>query len=272
MNALTDLWQADRDHYDRDGYILLKKFLSEPISSIVRDQVAAAYDWSVDDSVPLDRPIIVLWRHESQGSRSIVALDRFPELFNFIKSDAVLSRARYLTDGDQLQLFETSVFSKPPSKGEQFAWHNDASYYPFAPKKILSFWVALDYCNHENGSMEIAVGSHKFGDVEPVDLKTGKSLVSLSDDVLLDPFREKYVVSQPVLDVGDAIAFDGYTWHGSSPNRSSRIRRGLCFRFLTEQATYEPFVGMGGTFIRQMNFSQGDKIFSPSYPVLWSAG
>lgn len=269
-DMLTPITPPDAARYHADGYCVLEQFLSPHLLSTIRQQVDAAYQQAIDATIPMNGPALVLWRHESQGSRSIMPLANFPELDEFIRSPRVVDIAQRLTGATQLQLFEAIVFSKPPGKGDPFAWHNDASYYPFAPKKFVSFWVALDRCDHENGAMELAAGSHTYGDVDPVDLKTGRSLVSSAQgDGVLDPMREHFIVRQPALEAGDAVAFDGYTWHGSPPNRSGRIRRGLCFRFLTQQTAYAPFNGMGGTFIRQLNIAPGECIASPAFPVLW---
>lgn len=271
MSTADALEQLSHDNYQRDGFVVARGLVGTTALGLVDREIESAFAQPPTTVTPQGVPIVVCWRHHVGGARTIVTVDELPALSALVRSAAMLDLAAHLTGAKQLQLFETIVFNKPPGEGEPFAWHNDASYYPFDPTQLVSTWIALDPCDAASGAMELARGSHRVGAVAPVHVKTGASLVDATTALVpSDPTGRGFEVMRPVLAPGDAVVFDGFTWHASQPNRSARQRRGLCIRYLTHPARFAPELGFGGAFARQITTQPGELISSPAFPVLWA--
>ena len=65
------------------------------------------------------------------------------------------------------------------------------------------------------------------------------------------------------------LVHDGFTWHYSGPNTiEGHTRRGLSVRFITDEAVFEPRLGQGGAFIKQMALEPGQVLEGAAFPLL----
>ena len=53
--------------------------------------------------------------------------------------------------GPDLICTMTHYFCKEPGDVKQVAWHQDASYWPLTPSKVVTVWLAIDDADEENG-------------------------------------------------------------------------------------------------------------------------
>ncbi len=53
--------------------------------------------------------------------------------------------------GPHLVSTMTHYFSKEPGDEKQVRWHQDASYWPLTPSKVVTVWLAIDDVDTENG-------------------------------------------------------------------------------------------------------------------------
>ena len=133
--------------------------------------------------------------------------------------------------GGTIILRNCHFFIKLPGEGRRVSWHQDASYWPLKPSKVISVWLAIDDSCPANGAMQVIPRSH---------LRPGI------------PFRrsapeERNVLSQTVdnpehygdapvsleLKAGQISLHSDWILHGSEPNRSDRRRCGLAMRYLS---------------------------------------
>ncbi|MBL0101266.1 MAG: phytanoyl-CoA dioxygenase family protein [Saprospiraceae bacterium] len=100
-------------------------------------------------------------------------------------------------------------------------WHQDAAYWPeMLDKRALSFWIALDDVDKENGCMMYVHGSH-HRPIQPHSqpAKNGSLQCEVSDE-------DDIVYGE--ITAGTAIAHHGYTLHGALGNKTSdKHRRAL---------------------------------------------
>ena len=54
----------------------------------------------------------------------------------------------------------THYFCKEPGDTKQVTWHQDASYWPLTPSKVVTVWLAIDDADEENSAMKVIPGSH----------------------------------------------------------------------------------------------------------------
>ena len=93
-------------------------------------------------------------------------------IYDIITANRLLD---YVQDilGENLIIRGSHCFCKLPGDEKQVAWHQDASYWPISPSKIVTAWLAIDDVDEENGAMQIIPGSHLHGQI-PFDRSTAE--------------------------------------------------------------------------------------------------
>ncbi len=57
-------------------------------------------------------------------------------------------------------LRHSHLFAKLPGYGKRVSWHQDASYWPLTPSRVVSAWLAIDDVDVGNSAMRVIPGSH----------------------------------------------------------------------------------------------------------------
>ena len=121
-------------------------------------------------------------------------------------------------------------FCKLPGDEKQVAWHQDASYWPITPSKIVTAWLAIDDVDEENGAMQIIPGSHLQGQI-PFDRSKPEENNVLGQTVhYAENFGEAPVSLN--LKAGQISLHSDLLLHSSRPNLSDRRRCGIAIRFV----------------------------------------
>ena len=115
--------------------------------------------------------------------------------------------------------------------GKRISWHQDASYWPITPSKVVSVWLAIDDVDVGNAAMRVIPGSHLHPQV-PFAESTPEEQNVLNQTV---PNPEDYGDSPISLELaaGEASLHSDWILHSSEANESSRRRCGLAMRFLS---------------------------------------
>jgi ectoine hydroxylase-related dioxygenase (phytanoyl-CoA dioxygenase family) len=124
----------------------------------------------------------------------------------------------------------THYFCKEPGDEKQVVWHQDASYWPLTPSKVVTVWLAIDDVEEENGPMQFIPGSHHHGQI-PFEYSTAEE-----KNVLGQSVRSPEEFGDPPVSVclqaGQISIHTDLLLHGSAPNRSTRRRCGLTLRYM----------------------------------------
>ena len=130
--------------------------------------------------------------------------------------------------GEDVVAWGTHYFCKLPGDPKQVAWHQDAAYWPLAPARTMTAWIALDDVDEGNGAMRVVPGTHRLGIVPPRASRPEEANVLwLSLD---EP--ERFAAPVPiVLRAGEVSLHSDLLVHGSPPNPSPRRRAGLTIRY-----------------------------------------
>ena len=133
--------------------------------------------------------------------------------------------------GETVILRHSHFFAKLPGDGKRVSWHQDASYWPLTPSKVVSAWLAIDDVDVENGAMHVIPTSHRNAQV-PFSESTAEENNVLNQTVM-NP--EDYGDAPVALELraGQISLHSDWTLHGSEPNTSARRRCGLAMRFLS---------------------------------------
>ena len=124
----------------------------------------------------------------------------------------------------------THYFSKEPGDQKQVSWHQDASYWPLTPSKVVTVWLAIDEIDEENGPMTVIPGSHLHGQI-PFEYSTEKEQNVLSQSVH-EPLKWGGEPVPFTMKAGLISIHTDLLLHGSKPNFSERRRCGLTLRYM----------------------------------------
>ncbi|MCB1744078.1 MAG: phytanoyl-CoA dioxygenase family protein [Gammaproteobacteria bacterium] len=165
--------------------------------------------------------------------------------------------------GDDIALWNMSLFAKPAGNGKATPWHQDGEYWPIRPLATCTVWVAIDAATRENGCLRIVPGSHR--EQKLYAHRTNESpALTLHQELCEDQFDEAEAVDL-VLERGQISLHDVYLMHGSAPNTSPKRRRGLTMRFMPTTSVYD-------LDIAEAMFARGGKSNLALNPVLLMRG
>ena len=224
--------QAARQDFDRDGFAVVRAFLSPDALRELLDQI----DRYVREVVPkLDGAEVY---YEEMGKRdTIMRLERMDQYDPYF--DGFL-RGRWMTLAE-LMLGEPVVpqriayFDKPPLVGKETPPHQDGFYTRLEPNEGINFWLALDPVDEQNGCLRYVRGSHRRG------LRTHKGTEVLGFSQAVNDFGEEDLKNEAVItaEPGDLIFHHLVTIHRAGANRSDRSRRALGGQYWSHRARYD---------------------------------
>lgn len=204
--------------YDRDGFVVIRQFLSadevgeirEKLARYIRDVVPTLPDSDAfyDDK---SRPE-TLKQMNHLGKEPI-----FQEYFNQPKFRA-LGQAMA---GEEASIVDPQWFNKPPGTNHPTPPHQDNYYQNLKPCVSGTIWVALERVDEENGCLNYVRGSHLTG-YRPHGrsnvLGFSQGITDFGDE---DRAKEEMIILEP----GDAAVHHGMTIHRADPNRSATRHR-----------------------------------------------
>lgn len=148
-------------------------------------------------------------------------------IYDLCYDDRILD---YMTDllGENLICTMTHYFSKEPADGKRVNWHQDASYWPLTPSKVITVWLAIDDVDEDNAPMRFIPGSHLHGQIPFEHSKPEEN------NVLGQSVRNSDEYGEPIsvtMKAGQISIHSDLLLHGSEPNTSDRRRCGLTIRY-----------------------------------------
>lgn len=130
--------------------------------------------------------------------------------------------------GDNVIGWGSHFFCKMPRDGQAVAWHQDASYWPLSPSKVVTVWLAVDDADRENACMKFIAGSHHVGHL------TFRESHPDEHNVLNQTVENAEQYGEVVFDelrAGEISLHSDLLLHGSDANDSDRRRCGLTLRY-----------------------------------------
>jgi non-haem Fe2+, alpha-ketoglutarate-dependent halogenase len=209
------LTEAQIRQFNEKGYLFpLDLFTPEEAAANRRyfDQLMAKARAAGHDSYSING-----WHRHCQG---IYRLLHEPRILDLIE-DLI---------GPNIVSIMTHFFSKEPGDDKQVIWHQDASYWPLTPSKVVTVWLAIDDVEEANGAMQFIPGSHRHGQI-PFEYSTAEE-----KNVLGQAVRSPEEFGDPPVSVclraGQISIHTDLLLHGSAPNRSALRRCGLTLRYM----------------------------------------
>jgi phytanoyl-CoA hydroxylase len=222
--------KTSRELFERDGYVVLRKFLSSGEIHALGEKL----ERFIAEGVPGMPAEHVFYEQPGNGwtLKQLQHLDRYDPYFNVLfRSGKVAQLAERLL-GNAAIAKNMQWFNKPPRIGKETPPHQDGFYFMLEPNKALTMWLAIDHVDEANGCVRYIPGSHRTG-LRPHG-KTGVLGFSqgITDYGPRDAEREVPMVVEP----GDLIVHHSLTIHRADANTSNRTRKGLGFIFYSADA------------------------------------
>jgi len=132
--------------------------------------------------------------------------------------------------GDDVILWNASLFVKEPRSKSYISWHQDLTYWGLDEAQEVTAWIALSDVTTANGCMKFVAGSHKESIAEHVDTFADDNLLSRGQEIAVEVDEDEAVHVR--LNPGEMSLHHGQLIHGSSPNETDDRRIGLALRYI----------------------------------------
>ena len=211
------LEQADRDQikrdFDRDGYVVLRGFLSAEELEELRDHSERCLR-EIEESV------------EYPGvAKNLNKLDPwFEDQLERGKQTELIAHLL----GDELEPASAAWFDRLPGESSGIKPHIDALGHR---RKGATLWIALDRADMENGCLFYGKGTHLQEVPGHYDLEGWSSSSEQAVAIEVEP--------------GDAIVHSSLTVHWSDANRSQRSRQAISYFYWAASSQGDPATTKG---------------------------
>lgn len=221
-----------KQDFNIDGFIKLPGFLSPDELTEIRENL----DRLIRDIVPTMPPAHAFFEDKNDPG-SLKQLFHLADYDPFFKKLVVGSKFEKLAEfllGEKMAKGEVEYFNKPPGIGKPTPPHQDAYYFMLTPPQAITFWIALEDVDYENGCLHYVPGSHLKG-MRP----HGKNdILGFSQCIADFGTNEDLEAERPMpVKAGDILVHHAMTIHRAPGNQSmSRSRRVLGLVYFGESA------------------------------------
>lgn len=218
----TNLTSQQKAQYDKDGYLIVKNFLSKEETNLLYG-LATGEDVFTSNAFDLN---------DQTGKRTKLTLWFTPgdDTFGLLtRSEKIVNAVKALADDKDAEIchFHSKLMQKEPKVGGAWEWHQDYGYWYkngfLFPDAMISVMLALTKANKENGCIQVLKGSHKMGRLEHGFAGEQQGADMPFVEQALERFERVYVEVDP----GDALFFHSNILHMSEANTSDKARWSL---------------------------------------------
>ncbi|MEM9764001.1 MAG: phytanoyl-CoA dioxygenase family protein [Pseudomonadota bacterium] len=222
--SITD---AQKEAYDRDGYLVLENVI-EP-ETLTRLRAVIAEFKEASRAVAASDSMFDLGPGHSADAPKLRRLKdpvlHHPLFDAVMRSDTLVDIVAPLMGGTAR--FDHSKLNFKPAGGRaKIEWHQDWAFYPHTNDDLLAVGVMVEDCTPENGPLRVIPGSHKspIYDHHRDDLFTG----GIAEADLGEELEKAVSLTAPA---GSISIHHVRTLHASSDNRSDKERPLLLYAY-----------------------------------------
>ncbi|WP_114782947.1 phytanoyl-CoA dioxygenase family protein [Botryobacter ruber] len=216
----TRLTPAQKEQYDRDGYLIVKNFVNA-------EEVALLYGLATGD----DQLRSHAWDFKDQsGKHTKLTLWFTPgdDTFGLLtRSEKMVGSVQALLGEGEVCHFHSKLMQKEPQVGGAWEWHQDYGYWYkngfLYPDAMISVMLALTEATKLNGCLQVLKGSHKMGRFEHLFAGEQQGADMPFVEEAMKHCERVYVELEP----GDVLFFHPNLLHMSEANLSDKPRWSL---------------------------------------------
>lgn len=262
---LTD---AQKQQYQRDGYIVLPNFKTAQEIAALRAraaQIVNDFDPSASSGIfstieqektnddyflGSDNTVRCFFEEEAFGPDGRLKQDKalsinkighamhdLDPVFRAFSTDVRLATVARDLGLANAQVWQSMYIFKQPGIGGEVRWHQDATYFDTNPISVTTFWFALEDATLQNGCMWAEPGGHR-GPMRERFLRDGDEvrMETLSDM----PWPDDSTAVPLECKAGSLVCFHGLLPHYSAPNRSAVSRHAYTLHVTDGATEYSP--------------------------------
>ncbi|WP_095012064.1 phytanoyl-CoA dioxygenase family protein [Tsuneonella mangrovi] len=132
--------------------------------------------------------------------------------------------------GEDLLVWGSTLFIKPPHHPGFVSWHQDSTYWGLDPADVVTAWVALSDSHADNGALCVVPGSHLQEQLAHRDTFDPDNMLSRGQEISVEVHEDESHCIE--LNPGEMSLHHVRMVHGSGPNTSDRPRIGFAIRYL----------------------------------------
>lgn len=224
-------FSKNKSHFKKFGYCIINSFFSEKEISNLDKKVER---FIKKKSNKLKGKNINFTKNKSINT--VHDVDKFESFFKkFALRKKNLDLASFFLDSKP-EFRKCEIFSKPAKTGLPAPLHQDNFLWAIKNNNGITFWIALDKSNKNNGGLSYVKSSHKLGL-----LKHENSFMPGTSQRISKKLAKKKKFSNivtPSLKPGDMLIHHCLTVHGSNANKSLKSRRGFTIQYKDKKSGY----------------------------------
>ena len=207
---LTD---AQRQDFDRDGYLFLPACFTEAEAAVLRQEAQAIY--------AEDRKEV--WREKTGAPRTAFAAHTYNEAFRRLGAHPRLIEPVRQLLGEDVYMHQYKINAKAAFEGDVWQWHQDYGTWArddgMPEPRAMNIAVFMDEVLPINGALMFIPQSHKQGMLAAGhDLETTSYPLWTLDQKTVTELAEQGGIVAPTGPAGSVIMFHGNLVHASPPN------------------------------------------------------
>ncbi len=232
-----DTSQRTKEHFQRDGFLIFRKFCPLEVLSQIRKSVAKNLEPLIEPvelESDLGYPGAPKSRSDEGGKtvrRLLQAYQRGEPFSTWALNPDIKSVLEEIFGKKVLlsQSHHNCIMTKEPRFSSETHWHQDVRYWSFEEPELISVWLAIENEHKNNGCLRCIPGSHLL-EVERQQL----------DELLFlkpEPTANKELIKKAVdieLDAGDVIFFHSKLFHAARRNQSDQKKWSLVYTYHNE--------------------------------------
>ncbi len=228
---LRTLTPEQVDQFHIDGYLAVHDLLdADEVADLAEraDLIAAGKAGHIpEDSIQLER---IFREGEREVENQVLSVRKLFNLavyddllWGHVTNPKIVDVIADLMGTDDIKLYGDQLFMKPPEIGAAQDWHQDsASWRDILPMDLVTAWTSIDHATTDNGCLNFAPGTHRWG------MLTRPRL----EPLLSDLGTEEWPVLPAPLGPGSVSFHHSLVLHQSNANTSGRRRRGYATHFM----------------------------------------
>ena len=257
--------------FNRNGFLTIDKFIDLQYIDDLKNRIALLFKGDFETGVEPDE-----WNWKKNRDPDDVTR----QICNAWKSDLLIKQlvcspvigecVSKLMGWSGARLIQDNVLWKPP-QGKPLNYHQDAAYDDWIiPQTMVTCWMSLDDTNIDNGTLEFAIGSHKWDLSPPSENFHAPNNYKKELHNYVNQNDKTLQIASVNIPAGGVSFHHGLTWHGSGVNKSNRDRRAVVAHCVPNNAKFHP-TNCGGTgpIYRKYKLNESDELDDNFFPLLW---